>query len=270
MSLLRLLLTLLILTLNATLAYAVKIPGYTTGLREVIEVVESPFKPGNSGNPPLETVRADFFQRSMIAEKQKEIRADGQMYFKPATGTEPLKFRFEYFRPTTQEVICDGRTLWIYLPENRQVIQSDVEVFFDPLRHNPLRDRAINFLQGLGRISKDFTITFARGVQDVAGNYILELRPNRSSVTVQKLFITVSSRAVMHKAGGNPVTNARQTPDSDQLLFPILSTTVIDHDGNSTTIEFSNIKTNGMIPDQIFRFDPPAYVEVVRPPTGRR
>lgn len=267
----RLLVIFLLLTVTVAAADAVvQIPRVSVGLAEVIEAVESPFRLDKSGNPPLENVRADFFQRSTLVEKQKELRAEGQMYLKPATGSEPLKFRFDYYRPTSQEVVCDGRTLWVYLPENRQVIQSDVEEFFDPSRHDPARERANNFLQGLGRISKDFTITYAREMRDAGGNYILELRPNRASATVAKLFITVSSTAVTLKTGGNPAKNARQTVEPVQLLFPILATTVIDHAGNSTTIEFSNITTNSMISDLTFRLEPPPYVQVVRPPSGSR
>jgi outer membrane lipoprotein-sorting protein len=269
MTIFRLLLIFLLLAVIAATVNAATIPGKTASLTDVIDAVESPFRLDKSGNPRLENVRADFFQRSTLVEKQKEIRADGQMYFKPATSSEPLKFRFDYYRPTSQEVICDGRTLWIYLRENRQVILSDVKEFFDPSRYNPSRDRAVNFLQGLGRISKDFTITFAPQRQDIAGNYILELRPRRASDTVEKLFITVSRDAMILKAGGHQGA-ASQFASPNQQLFAILSTTVIDHDGNSTTIEFSNIRINSMISDLTFEFDLPLNVQVVPAPSGSR
>jgi outer membrane lipoprotein-sorting protein len=51
--------------------------------------------------------------------------------------------------------------------------------------------------------------------------------------------------------------------------FPILSTTVVDHDGNSTTMEFSNARTNTMVPDILFDFIVPADAQVVRPQGGR-
>jgi outer membrane lipoprotein-sorting protein len=270
MPVLRLLLIFLLSAVTAQVADAARIAGKTASLNEVIDVVEAPFRLDRNGNPLLENVRADFFQRSTLVEKQKEIRADGQMYFKPATGSEPLKFRFDYYRPTSQEIICDGRTLWIYLRENRQVILSDVGEFFDPLHYNPARDRAINFLQGLGRISKDFTITFGPQMQDIAGNYILELRPKRASATVERLFITVSRDAVMLRIGGNPVVSSRQPlAEPDLRLFAILSTTVTDHEGNSTTIEFSNVQINSLVSDLTFEFNPPPDVQIVRPPSGR-
>jgi outer membrane lipoprotein-sorting protein len=239
------------------------------GLNDVIDSVEQQFRIGNSGLPPLTTVTADFFQRSTIAAQNRELRADGQMFLKFATGSEPLMFRFDYFRPLTQEIICDGRSLWMYQPDNRRVILSDVRDTFDPdTRFNPERDRATNFLQGLGRISKDFDITFASGVGDVGGNYVLELTPRRVSVSIAKLLLVVHKDAVLRHAYSRQGRNdyAMNRPE---LEFPILSTTVIDPDGNTTTMEFSNIKTNVFLSDFFFKFMPPADVQVVRPPSGR-
>ncbi|HXC93818.1 MAG TPA: outer membrane lipoprotein carrier protein LolA [Geobacteraceae bacterium] len=258
------------LQLSVSPVSALQIPKYNVSLIDVINTVEKPFKPDRNGQTELSSVRADFFQRSTIAEKKKEYRADGQMYLKPASGSEPLKFRFDYFRPTRQEIVCDGRTLWVYLPENREVIQSDVSEFFDPSRHDISRDRALNFLQGLGRISKDFTIIFNSSMSDPAGNYILELTPRRASVTIEKLFITVNRESLIDRTGTRPQLNVPPAKNPESHLFPILSTTVVDHDGNSTTMEFSNIRANEMISDLTFKFDVPPEIQVVRPEGRRR
>ncbi|MBW2451970.1 MAG: hypothetical protein JRF07_06430, partial [Deltaproteobacteria bacterium] len=50
--------------------------------------------------------------------------------------------------------------------------------------------------------------------------------------------------------------------------FPILSTSVYDPNGNSTIIEFSNIRVNTGVPRTKFNFMMPAGVQVVRP-TGK-
>ena len=134
----RIMSVLLLLGTTVLPALALQIPKYNVSLSEVIATVEKPFSFDRSGSPQITDVRADFFQRS-------------------TSSSESLKFRFDYYRPTKQEIVCDGRTLWIYLPENRQVIQSDVAEFFEPSRANSASDRGINFLQGLGRISKDFS-----------------------------------------------------------------------------------------------------------------
>jgi len=104
---------------------------------------------------------------------------------------------------------------------------------------------------------------------DQAGNYILELTPLRASATIEKLFITVSRLSVQEMTGTRPQINAPAARSAESRLFPILSTTVVDHDGNSTTMEFSNIRTNGMFSDMVFSFSPPPDAQVVRPPTRR-
>lgn len=248
-----------------TTAHAVQFPKYNISLRDVIATLEKPFDYGKSGEPEITSVRADFFQRSTIAGKNRELRAEGQMLLKTASSNEPLKFRFDYFRPTRQEIVCDGNSLWVYLPENRQVILSDVSDFFDPARSGGLGSRGVNFLQGLGRISKDFNIGFNRVMNDQSGNFILELTPKRSSATIQKLYITVSRLAMELRFGTRPQTALPPAVPTQQNPFPILSTTVVDHDGNSTTMEFINPQTNVMITDLIFKFSPPANIQVVRP-----
>ncbi len=236
-------------------------------LQDVIETVEKTVTIDKStGQPFLTTVTADFFQRSTLAEQKRELKAEGEMSVKWGGTASPLMFRFDYFRPTTQEILSNGQTLWMYLPENRQVIVSDVSFVFNPSGFNAERDRAVNFLQGLGRISKDFLITFSPQRQDISGNYILELSPRRASVMMGKLFIVVARDAVTRYVG-----NGRRLvfdPVSPELAFPILSSTVIDPKGNMTTMEFTNIKANIWLSDGLFNFIMPAGVEVVRPPTG--
>jgi len=236
-------------------------PGGKTnvGQRDIIDTVEQSYR-------ALNTLIADFFQRSTLAKERREMRADGQMFLKAANDREPLKFRFNYFRPTNHEIVSNGRSLWTYLPENRKVLLSDVSFVFDPMRFNPDRDRASNFLQGLGRISKDFMITSPPQGQDVDGNYILELEPRRATETIQKLFIVVNRDAVLQYVWNNrDIRKIINDPQRPEWTFPILSTTVVDHQGNTTIMEFSNLKANAAISDQTFEFMIPGGVDVVRP-----
>lgn len=119
----------LFLVLTAISAEASAAEKITVGLKDVVNTVEQSYR-------ALSTLTADFFQRSTIAKENREMRADGQMFLKAATDGDPLKFRFDYFRPTTQEIVSNGRTLWMYLPESRKVLLSDVSFVFEPSRFN--------------------------------------------------------------------------------------------------------------------------------------
>ena len=229
------------------------------GLQDIVNTVEKSYRALNS-------LTADFFQRSTIAKENREMRAEGQLFLKAASDGDPLKFRFDYFRPTSQEIVSNGKTMWMYLPETRKVLLSDVSFVFDPSRFNPDRDRASNFLQGLGRISRDFLITAPSQGQDIEGNYILQLEPRRATATIETLFIVVRRDAVLLYVQNNrDITRVINDPLHQEFAFPVLSTTVVDHQKNTTIMEFSNIKANTIMSDQLFEFIMPAGVDVVRP-----
>lgn len=266
----------------------------TVGLRDVIATVETAFKADRTGQLPISDFTADFFQRTQLAREGRELRGDGQILVKLATANSPLMYRFEYFRPYQQEIVSDGTTLWIYHPENREVIQSDVSFLYNRPGFNPDRDRAVNFLQGIGRISKDFQINFAAGMNDAAGNYILELNPRHAMLSIRRILLVVNRDSVLSQVTGTnspPGPPAVQQAPSRALplparptlgtsaqfgplppvggrsseVFPILATTQEDQEGNSTTMEFSNIRINNRLMDSSFSFLIPPGAQVVRP-----
>lgn len=265
------------------------------GLNDVIDTVEKSFKADSSGRIPISDFTADFFQRTSLSKEHREMRGDGQVSIRFATANMPLMYRFQYYRPYQQEIVSDGNSLWIYHPENREVILSDVSSVYNRPGFDPDRDRAVNFLYGLGRISRDFQINFAGGMYDSAGNFILELNPRSSMLNTRRILLVVSRDMALayvnsknQPAGGLPTapqppaaslpnisrpqfgsqtpfgsTQPFGAPPSD--LFPILSTTVEDQDGNSTTMEFGNIRTNNRLSQSEFSFLIPPGVQVVKP-----
>lgn len=268
-------------------------PQVNIGLNDVIATIEKSFKAGNDGQTLISDFTADFFQITLIKKEGREMRGDGMVSVKFATAGSPLMFRFQYTRPYQQEIVSDGNSLWIYHPENREVILSNVSFDYNRPGYNPDRDRAVNFLHGLGRISKDFHINFASGVYDSAGNYVLELTPRLAMVNTKRILLVVDRKSILsYVTGATPLTNGpapappqtrpnqsatRQpfsTPapfagmpafggTSDQ--FPLLSSTMEDHDNNSTTIEFANIRVNNRLSPSDFSFSIPPGVQVVKP-----
>lgn len=286
--------TLCLGALLATLAA----PAWAASLGDVISALETPFQTKTDKKLRIYDYSADFFQESKIASLDRLQRASGEVevaFDYQRTNTVPrVKFRWQYEQPTTQEIVSDAKTLWVYLPENNQVIQSDIEMVNRSRQNDPM-----TFLTGLGNLSRDFSIRWAVPNYDVEGNHVLELTPKRVSSLINKLIIVVDRYAV--EAYLNPdqdedqavpsVPSARSTPqvptpptspmlggrNNDPFAygggprgpwFPILSTTVYDPNGNSTTIEFSNLRVNFGISDMSFNFIMPAGVQVVRP-TGQ-
>ena len=226
----------------------------SVGLKDVINALEVPFQGAGAGQ--VHDVRADFFQESRLAALDRSQRGRGTVMFLFEPGDSrraPVAmFNWQYQEPSEQEIVSDGRTMWVYLPESRQVIESDLTLASRGGTVNP-----VTFLAGLGNLSRDFSIMFAIPDTDSAGNYILDLRPKKSSQLIRNLQIVVDRDAARERASG-----------SDRVFFPILSTTVTDPNDNQTIIEFSNIRVNRGLSRADFRFIQPPGVEVVKPAPG--
>jgi outer membrane lipoprotein carrier protein len=229
------------------------------GLREVIQALESPFQAATPTEKRIQDYTADFTQESRIASLDRLQRARGQVNvrFDYRRSQDPLvMFHWEYQEPTTQEIVSDGKTLWVYLPENNQVIQSDIAMVSRAGESNPM-----TFLTGLGNLSRDFLIDWGEPNRDSAGNYLLAMRPHQATALIDRMVIVVDRYALEEKP-------AETATSGRKLVFPILSTTVYDPSGNRTTIEFSDLRLNRGLAAAQFRFTMPAGVEVVRP-TGK-
>lgn len=210
-------------------------------LKDVVATLEEGYK-------KLEDVHARFSQRAAIASLKREELGGGELYIKrPAGGT--AMFRFNYKKPQKQQIISNGKTVWIYAPDARQVMVADIRGVLEGGSGGTL-----NYLTGLGRVSNDFNITFAGNGQDKKGNYVLQLVPKKRSQVMARLQITVLAEAVeQYLAAG-----------SAKEPFPVAASVLYDHYGNKTALEFSKARTNRGLSNSLFTFTPPAGVEVIR------
>jgi outer membrane lipoprotein carrier protein len=209
-------------------------------LKDVVAAVEKSY---NS----LTDLQASFSQKTLLPSVKKEQKGNGTLSLRKNPGGAAM-FRFDYTKPR-QLIVSDGTTVWFYLPENKQVMEAGVSKLFEGGNSVTL-----NYLTGIGRISRDFTITFLNGGHDAAGNYLLELVPKKPSRNLAKLQLTVSAEAVERymKEG-----KAMKT-------FPIISSAIFDPFGTRTTIDFSNIKVNRGLRVSLFTFSAPEGIEVIK------
>jgi outer membrane lipoprotein carrier protein len=223
-------------------------------LGEVVRTLESPFRSGAAKGAAIRDFAADFSQESKIASLDRTQQGGGRVAirFVHRDPAQPplVQFRWDYTQPNNQVIVSDGKTMWVYVPENRQVIESDIAAVDRTDGNDPL-----TFLTGLGDLGRDFTIALASPDRDAAGNWVLELTPRKPSPLVVRLRIVVDRRAV----------EAFSRSGNTGGYLPLRSSLVVDAGGNSTLIEFSHIRINRGLGDQDFRFTVPAGVEVVRP-----
>ena len=222
-----------LIALGATLCPAAE-------LTQVVRTLEQ-------GYATLNDLQADFSQKSSLAAMKREEKGGGELFIKKA-GSKDAMFRFNYSKPK-QQIISNGKKVWYYLPEQKQVMIMELAQLFEG--GNGV---AINYLAGMGHVSKDFNIAFAAEPRDKTGNYLLDLTPKQKSAAMAKVQLSIKADAVeQFIAQGHP-----STP------FPIASSTVFDQTGNATRMEFSNVRANRGLDTGKFSFKVPAGVEIVK------
>jgi len=195
----------------------------------------------------LQDVQADFSQKTVIASIKKEQRGNGEVLLKrPASAT--AMFRFNYIKPE-QQIISNGKQVWFYQAESRQVIISQVSTMFKG--NNNI---ALSYLTGLGHVSQDFNISFSKEQRDKNGNYQLELIPKNPSPILARLELIVSAEVVERYLRDGAVKDA----------FPIISSVIYDIGGNETRISYSRARVNKGIDNARFNFKVPEGVEVIK------
>jgi outer membrane lipoprotein carrier protein len=181
----------------------------------------------------LNDLKAVFTQTAFNKSLNQSIPADGTVYIKKGG-----KMRWEYSAPSPQQIISDGKSLWVYTPELNQVNVGEAP--------KVLAGPAGSFLAGLGRLREHFHVRFLNPAQtkDGEGNVVLDLTPKQPEPTLQRLIVAVDPR--------------------DWL---VRKAEVFDQFENTVTMRFTKVTTNSGLPDALFAFVPPKGVATV--PMGK-
>ncbi len=183
-----------------------------------------------------DTVRdfsATFTHTYMGGILRKQVTESGKVVIR-----KPGRMRWEYTAPEPKLFVSDGRKMYSYLPQDKQVLISDV----------PAADRAGTaalFLAGKGNLVRDFTVTLAAQPPAPATG-ALKLVPRTAQPEYEFLLIGFD--------------------DS----FRIRSLTTVDTQGGTSTLTFENLKENAGVPDKTFAFPIPRGVDVISNATAGR
>ena len=216
----------------------------TAPLKDVLAAVEQ-------GYASLKDLQASFSQRAELVSVKMTQTGSGEVFIRKAGGPGAM-FRFNYTKPP-QQIVSDGKTVWYWLPDSRQVMVMDAASLFAGGG-----GVALSYLTGMGQVSRDFTVRFVGDGRDSKGNYLLELVPKKPGQAFTKLHLTVAGRAVEEYQREGVAT----------VFFPIVSSVVFDQLGNRTAIEFSKVKVNRGVNASLFTFKIPAGAEVITNPLG--
>ena len=174
-------------------------------------------------------LKADFTQTAFNKSLNQTIPASGTVYLKKGG-----KLRWEYAEPTPQQIVSDGKTIWIYTPTLNQVNTGKAP--------DALSGPAGSFLSGLGKLREHFEVRLLNPAQpkDNEGNVQLDLTPKQPLPTLQRLILAFD-------------------PNGWQLRRAV----VYDQFENTVTMKFTKLVINSGLEDKLFAFVPPTGVATV-------
>ncbi len=175
----------------------------------------------------VSTFSAHFTQ--VFSGQGIQQRESGEVIMK-----KPGKMRWEYRQPHHKIFVSDGRSAYFYVPDDRQVMVSELE--------SGNGDTPLLFLFGQGDLALEFEVRL-ESEEDARedGNVLLRLEPRQPRADFSHVLLEV-----------------------DPATAGISRLTVVEPIGSRNDYLLSQIQENIRVPDRTFRFKIPPGVEVIR------
>lgn len=170
---------------------------------------------------------AEFEQQSTISAMEITDSASGKLFVK-----RPGKMRWEYVLPEAQIIISDSDNLWIYHPEDNQVMIGKAPSFFAD-------GKGAGFLTNIKNLRKEFNLTYVES--DAKGNPIIKLVPKKKSNDLNEVYLTISGSA----------------DTIDRIV-------TINEYGDETRIQIGKYRFNQDLADEMFVFEIPDGADVLQ------
>jgi len=168
-----------------------------------------------------------FKQVSTLKAMQITDHASGKIFVK-----RPGKMRWVYEQPDRQIIISDGVSLWIYRPDDYQVMVGKAPEFFG-------KGRGAAFLSDMKQIRDQFSIFLE--APDDSGDYVLRLIPVEKNFDLSRIYLTIS------KSG-----------------FEITRITTYNEYEDETRIDLTDIEFVRNMDDALFHFDIPEGIDILQ------
>jgi outer membrane lipoprotein carrier protein len=168
-----------------------------------------------------------FLQTSTLKAMEITDTATGSIFVK-----RPGMMRWEYETPTAQVIVADSKDLWIYRPEDNQVMHGAAPAFFGG-------GKGAGFLSDITRIRKDFDVSLEK--PDTAGNPRIKLIPKNKTFDVATIYLTLSG-----------------------TTFEIANLVTLNTYGDETRFELIDYQFNQTFFPALFQFVVPEGAEVLK------
>jgi len=170
---------------------------------------------------------AEFGQESSLKAMDITDFATGKMYVR-----YPGMMRWEYEKPEKQIIITDGKKLWIYRPDDNQVMTGSAPAFFSD-------GKGASFLSDIKLIREKFNISKVQSADDYF--YELKLQPREKTLDVSDIRISVTKNT-----------------------FTVIRIATYNSYGDENRIELINNTFNVKLDDSLFSFDIPPGADVLK------
>ena len=168
-----------------------------------------------------------FFQTSTLKAMEIQETASGKLQVK-----RPGMMRWDYEKPDKQIIVSDGTHLWVYRPEDNQVLVGRAPSFFG-------EGKGAGFLSDIKSVRKNFFITLEN--KEGEKSYRLKLIPKNQTQDLSRVFLKVS-------------------PDT----FEVREVITYNMYDDETRIELTDYLYDRNLGDDVFRFEIPDGTDVIK------
>ena len=169
---------------------------------------------------------ARFDQVSTIKAMEISDTAFGKIFIK-----RPGMMRWEYEKPEKQIIVTDGKELWIYRPEDKQVMVGNAPSYFG-------EGKGANFLSDIKLIRRNFSLTLEKSNRN--DYYLLKLLPWKKSFDLSVIYLSISKKT-----------------------FNVVQIVTLNAYEDETKIKLSNFQFKENLSDLMFRFQPPEGTDII-------
>lgn len=170
---------------------------------------------------------ARFVQASTIEAMDITDRADGKVFVK-----RPGMMRWEYQTPEPQIIVTDGDMLWVYRPEDNQVMTGAAPAYFGG-------GGGASFLSDFRVIRDRFEVSVAEEAEP--DRFRLRLVPREDRLDISEVFLSIG----------------KDEPIVDRIV-------TYNSYGDRTDIALDHYQFNQKIDDSVFRFRIPEGADIVQ------
>ncbi len=171
--------------------------------------------------------KAEFAQESTLKAMDISDFASGKIFVR-----YPGMMRWEYEKPDKQIIITDAKKLWIYRPDDNQVMTGSAPAFFSD-------GKGASFLSDIKLVRRKFKISLEPSKDNFF--YELKLQPIEKTLDVNDIRLSVTKKT-----------------------FTVIRIITYNSYGDENRIELINHRFNVDLDDKLFSFDIPPGVDVLQ------